>query len=74
MKNAPGHVIPSGARELLLFVFDKKQPAAAGFAALIDFCIKNAIDCPSGGSTYAPTEGERRSAGGSPTTSVGLVR
>src|SRR5437016_63146 len=59
---------------------------AAGLAALrsaahfttpsiliIDFCINNAIDWPSGGSSYASTEGQCRFVGRSPAPSVGVV-
>lgn len=45
-----------------------------GRLRIIDICINNAIDWPPGGSSYAPTEGQCRSAGGSPPTSLGLVR
>src|SRR3989441_12524579 len=40
---------------------------------IIDFCINNAIQFPSGGNTYAPTEGKCRSARGPSPTRSGLV-
>src|SRR5947199_5164870 len=40
---------------------------------IIDICINNAIQFPSGGNTYAPTEGKCRSARGPSPTRSGLV-
>src|SRR5207249_9441840 len=44
-----------------------------GVPLIIDFCINNAIDWPSGGSSYASTEGQCRFVGRSPAPSVGVV-
>src|SRR3989454_10594171 len=42
-------------------------------SAFIDICINNAIQFPSGGNTYAPTEGKCRSARGPSPAGAGPV-
>src|SRR5438128_10131678 len=47
--------------------------AWAARASTIDICINNAIQFPSGGNTYAPTEGKCRSARGPSPAGAGPV-
>src|SRR5256885_16715077 len=51
----------------------RTPPLQAQNESLFDTCINNAIQFPSGGNTYAPTEGKCRSARGPSPAGAGPV-